>query len=152
MSVVFSESGKRGKLLSLSIDGYEFDYSPDEITSKTDKYDMNWLTVRIDYSENGKEYTYTDNCLLAFELHELTEDIDKIINGLETGFITENIEPFLRFAVTVAGGIYAVQVRFVYDTSHEWKEIYISQAMTLNELCETNEKLKELSRRFPAKR
>lgn len=81
MSVVFSESGKH---LSLSIDGYESDYSPDEITSQTDKYDMNWLTVRIDYSENGKE-------------------------------------------------------------------IYTSHAMTLNELCETNEKPKELSRRFPAK-
>lgn len=82
MSVVFSESGKH---LSLSIDGYESDYSHDEITSKTDKYHMNWLTVRIDYSENGKE-------------------------------------------------------------------IYTSHAMTLNELCETNKKTKELSRRFPAKR
>lgn len=81
MSVVFSESGKH---LSLSIDGYESDYSPDEITSKTDKYHMNWLTVRIDYSENGKE-------------------------------------------------------------------IYISQAMTLNELCETNEKTQRTKPPLPCK-
>jgi hypothetical protein len=33
----------------------------------------------------------------------------------------------------------------------EWKEVYISQGMTINELREMNDKLKEFSRRFPEK-
>lgn len=75
-----------------------------------------------------------------------------IISGSETGLITEFLEPFLKFAVTAVGSIYAVQVRFVYDTSHGWKDIYISQAMTLEELREINDHLKQLSAQFPVRK
>lgn len=51
MSLFFTENSKR---LELSVEGYEFDYSPDEITDTGKMCDANWLTVRIDYTENGQ--------------------------------------------------------------------------------------------------
>lgn len=145
MSIIFRELGKQ---LALSIDGYEFDHSD----INNNYYDANWLRVRVDYSENRISHTYKDSCLLASELRELTKDIDNIINGSETGLITDFLEPYLKFAVTAVRSIYAVQVRFVYDTSQGWKDIYISQAMTLEELRETNDHLKQLSAKYPVRK
>lgn len=148
MSVIFTENNK---VLELSIDGYEYDYSPDDNTKPTDSYDSNWLTVRVDYSENGNSHTYKDNCLLTFELDSLSEDIDKIINGSESGLITDFLEPILKLSITAAGGLYAVQIRFVYDLSDVWRDVYISQTMTLDELRQLNEQIKEMAALFPVK-
>ncbi len=147
MGIIFTESGK---CMDFSVIKYEFDYTPNELSDKGKSFDANWLTVKVVYSESGNTYTYKDNCLLACELLSLTEDIDDIISGKETGLITDFIEPNLKFAFTMAGEICAVQIRFIYDMSDgEWKEIYISQSMTINELHEMNEKMKEFSRLFP---
>lgn len=149
MSIIFTEKDKQ---LDLSIDGYEFDYSSNEISNTKDRYDANWLTIRVNYSENGHTQTYIDNCLLTYELDSLTKDIDKIVNHYETGLITDFLEPTLKLAISVAEGICIVQIRFVYDTTEVWKDLYISQAMTLNELQEINISLKEIAARFPVRR
>jgi hypothetical protein len=141
MAVVFSENNK---CLNLSILDYQF-----PVKKGMDNFDANWLTVKIEYTLNEESQTWTDNCLLSDELESLTEDIDAIIEDKETGMITEFMEPYLKFAITRVGDIFAVQIRFVYDTSDGWKEVYISQGMSRDELKKLNVGLRSLSEQFP---
>lgn len=117
-----------------------------------DEFDANWLTVKIDYSEDGHSASYTDNCLLADELEDLTEGIRDIISGKESRMILEFMEPYLKFSLTKVKDIYAVQIRFIYDTSEDWKEIYITQSMDKYELCKMRDIFQSLCDRFPVRK
>lgn len=141
MGIVFFENKKR---LEISILGYEF-----ELSKGIDVYDANWLTVKFDYMSNEQVCSFTDNCLLANELEYLAISIKDIINGKETGIISDFIEPYLKFALTKVGDMYAVQIRFTYDTTGNWKEIYISQGMNREEICKMSDELQKLSNHFP---
>ena len=140
MSVTFTENNKR---LELSILGYEF---PD---GKGDVYDVNWLDVGVAYDDGSLSFRQKDSCLLADELVELTEALDGIAEGRETGTIRTFMEPYLSFAVTVVGELCAVQVRFVYDTDGPWKTVGVCQGMDRRALAEMNAELKAMSARFP---
>ncbi len=140
MSITFTENGKR---LELSILGYEF---PD---GKGDMYDVNWLEVGVAYDDGSLSFRQKDSCLLAGELAELTEALDGIVEGRETGTIQTFMEPYLTFAVTRVGEVYAVQVRFVYDTSEGWKAVGVCQGMDRRALAEMNAELKSMYARFP---
>jgi hypothetical protein len=59
------------------------------------------------------------------------------------------MEPYLKFAITRASDIFTVQIRFVYDTSDGWKDVYIAQGMSREELKNLNAGLKSLSVQFP---
>ena len=140
MSVIFTENIKR---LELDILGYEF---PD---GRGDMYDVNWLDVGFVYDDGSLSFHQKDSCLLAYELEGLTEALDGIVEGRETGTIQTFMEPYLSFAVTRVGEVYAVQVRFVYDTSDGWKTVGVCQGMDRRALAEMNEKLKAMYARFP---
>jgi hypothetical protein len=141
MAVVFSENNK---CLKFDIVDYQF-----PAKRGMNNFDANWLTVKIEYTLNEESQTWTDNCLLSDELESLTEDIDTIIEDKETEMITEFMEPYLKFAITRASDIFAVQIRFVYDTSDGWKDVYIAQGMSREELKNLNAGLKSLSVQFP---
>lgn len=140
MSVIFTENIKR---LELEILGYEF---PD---GRGDMYDVNWLDVGFVYDDGSLSFRQKDSCLLAYELEELTEALDGIVEGRETGTIQTFMEPYLSFAVTRVGEVYAVQVRFVYDTDGPWKTVGVCQGMDRRELAEMNAELKAMFARFP---
>ncbi len=140
MSVLFTENTKR---LELDILGYEF---PD---GRGDIYDVNWLNVGVAYDDGRLSFRQTDPCLLAFELEELTESLDAILEGRESGTSTDFTEPYLSFAVTRAGELYAVQLRFVYDTGSPWKEVDLCREMDRRALVKMNDALKEMYARFP---
>ena len=140
MSITFSENNKR---LELEVLGYEF---PD---AEGDYYDANWLNVGIRYDDGSLSFRQVDSCLLAFELEELTETLDAILEGRESGTITDFMEPYLTFAVTRTEETYAVQLRFVYDTDGPWKEVSVCQGMDRRELRGMNDRLKEMYARFP---
>ena len=140
MSITFTENGKR---LELSILGYEF---PD---GKGDMYDVNWLDVGFVYDDGSLSFRQKDSCLLSYELEELTEALDGIVEGRETGTIQTFMEPYLTFAVTRVGEVFAVQVRFVYDTDGPWKTVGVCQGMDRRELAEMNAELKAMFARFP---
>lgn len=146
MGVIFTENEKR---LELSVEGYEFEYLPDEITDTGTMWDANWLMVRVDYSENGQNKTFKENCLQTFELQALTAEIKNITNGSETKLVKGFTEPNLLFSVSSEKGVYRVNVQFSPD---DGKEISVLQTMTLDELRETNERLKAIAERFPEKR
>ena len=140
MSIILIENNKR---LELDILGYEF---PD---AEGDYFDANWLNVGIRYDDGSLSFRQIDSCLLAFELEELTETLDAILEGRETGTATDFMEPYLTFAVTRMGERFDVQLRFVYDTGSPWKEVSVCQGMDLRELKEMNDGLKEMYARFP---
>ena len=140
MSILFTEGSKR---LVLDILGYEF---PD---GRGDMYDVNWLEVGVAYDDGSLSFRQKDSCLLSYELEELTEALDGIVEERETGTIQAFMEPYLTFAVTRVGEVYAVQVRFVYDTSEGWKAVGVCQGMDRQELAEINAELKRMSARFP---
>ncbi len=140
MSIILTENNKR---LELDILGYEF---PD---AEGDYFDANWLNVGIRYDDGNLYFRQIDSCLLAFELAELTETLDAILEGRETGTATDFMEPYLTLSVTRMGEGFDVQIRFVYDTGSPWKEVCVCQAMDRRELREMNDGLKEMYARFP---
>ena len=143
MSVTVTEENKH---LEFHVLGYEFP----EKGKKGDTYDANWLVVQIDYSDDQLTFSEKDTCLLSFELQDLTESIDDVLVGKETGLLMTFMEPNLTFAITQVGEVYAVQIRFVYDTSDGlWKDVYISQGMTLDELTNMNNGFKDLYKTYP---
>ncbi len=134
---------KNNKSLELDVLGYEF---PD---AEGDWFDANWLNVGVHYDDGSLSFRQVDSCLLAFELAELTETVDAILEGRESGTITDFTEPYLDFAVTRVGETYAVQARFVYDTGSPWKEVCVCQGMDRRELADLNAELKKMYARFP---
>ena len=140
MSISLTENNKR---LELDVLGYEF---PD---AEGDYYDANWLNLGIRYDDGSLSFRQVDSCLLAFELEELTGTLDAILEGRESGTITDFTEPYLTLAVTRVGETCALQVRFVYDTDGPWKEVCVCQGMDRRELQKMNDALKEMYQRFP---
>ncbi len=140
MSITLTENNKR---LELDVLGYEF---PD---AEGDWFDANWLNVGVVYDDGSLSFRQIDSCLLAFELEELTETLDAILEGREAGTATDFMEPYLTFAVTRTGERFDVQLRFVYDTGSPWKEVCVCQKMDRRALAELNDGLKEMSARFP---
>ncbi len=144
MSITLTENGKR---LELEILGYEFPEGGD------DEFHANWLEVGIAWEDGGLSFRQKDCCLLAFELEETIRALDAILEGRETGTIRTFTEPYLSFAVTRAGGeLYAVQLRFVYDTSGPWKEVAVCQGMDRRELTDLNAGLKAMAEAFPRRK
>lgn len=141
MSVVFREDDKK---IELSIVNYEFPWQ-----KGMDSFDADWLTVKIDYEDAEHSAVYTDNCLLASELESMVDSIKNVIDGKETGIIMDFLEPYLNFSLTKIDDLYAIQIRFVYDTIENWKEIYVSQGMSIAELKILHEELNALSEKFP---
>ncbi|MBR4692867.1 MAG: hypothetical protein IKP17_08920 [Oscillospiraceae bacterium] len=140
MSITLTENDKR---LELDILGYEF---PE---GGSDLYDVNWLVVGVAYDDGSLSFRQEDSCLLAYELRELTEALDGIVEGRETGLIRTFMEPYLSIAVTRVGEVYALQVRFVYDTAGPWKAVGVCRGLDRRELAELNERLKAMYARFP---
>lgn len=144
MSIVFEEGTKR---LVFSITGYQF-----PLKSGINDYDANWLMVQIDYSNANTENTYIEPCLLSDELESLANDIGGIIQGKETGMITDFLEPNLKLLITKVGELYAIQVRFVYEMSDSgWKEIYVCQGLDKHGLQNLYNSFKALSSEYPVR-
>ena len=140
MSITLTENNKR---LELDVLCYEF---PD---AEGDYFDANWLNVGVVYDDGSLSFRQVDSCLLTFELEELTETLDAILEGRESGTITDFTEPYLALSVTRTAETYAVQLRFVYDTEGKWKTVYVCEALDRRALAEMNAELKAMYARFP---
>lgn len=116
-----------------------------------DEYDSSWLTVAIEYFDGVEHHSYTDNCLLVDELESVAREMKDILSGKETGMIADFTEPYLELAVTKVDDVYAVQIRFVYDTSDDWREIYISQGLTEERYRKVCCKMENMSKQFPTR-
>lgn len=68
--------GDREKMLVFSIDGYEF---PDLVPRKADSYDLNWLDIRVSFTDGSHHDEYIDACVLTWELDRIREGIDRLL-------------------------------------------------------------------------
>ncbi len=142
MKAKFIENNKQ---LEVSISGYEFEFN-----EKDDVYTANWLIVVFEYTDGDITKTYKDSCIQTVEIEELIDGIDKILKGEETGFITDFMEPYLKISITKVEEIYALQIRFVYDTADGyWKDLYISQGLNTDELNYLNNIFKKWLDKYP---
>ncbi len=146
MALLFSEGEKT---LELDVEDYEF---PEKVPKDESDLDPNWLTLRITWTCGGERSTYFDSCLLAEELKGLAKDLEGVLAGRESGILPDFLEPYLRFSLTQVGELYALQVRFVYDTTGgHWKTVCISQGMDRRALEDLVREVRRLSERFPVR-
>lgn len=140
MAVIFREENKK---LEFDIAGYAY-----PLQNNSDCFDANWLTVKIKYEDDDISEQYTDNCLLTNELETLLAEIKNILDGKESGTISDFMEPYLKFSLARVGTLYVLQIRFVYS-AEDWKEVYVTQALAETEMCAVYEELNLLIKRFP---
>ncbi len=109
------------KSISLAISGYEFPDSPPSSDGDFTN-DANWLLVEVRYSENGRTASQIDSCLLTSELAELYHSLSGLKHRQTGAYMSDFMEPYLKFSVIKVNGLYSLAVRFVHDTSGEtWK-------------------------------
>ena len=136
------------KSIEFTIDGYQ---SPKRKSSKKEfDYEANWLICRVIYSDGDNTETFTDPCLLTDELAELAEEIPKVIDGSETCYISDFMEPFLKFAATRVEDRIVIIFYFAYAADGgPWKVRKISALLSPEDAAEIAGELKELVNRYP---
>ena len=127
------------KIMDFSIINYQF---PDYIVSGEGyDYDANWLLCEIKYAEGDCSHTYRDACLLTYELQELTNAMESILNKEDDAYVSDFMEPYLKIAIARAEEKVVFTIRYVYDTTDgKWKERTVSSVldedMALQAFCE----------------
>ena len=129
------------------IEGYEFPFE-----EGMDEYDVNRLTVAVEVTDAAGLRRYTDSCVFTFELRLLLVQMKKILDGRETGFISEFSEPHLRFSVTGTDGFFTVQLRYTFErTGGLWKETYAVQGFDEADFSALIGTLEAMLERYPTR-
>lgn len=112
-------------------------------------YDANWLMCEIKYSDAEANETYKDACLLTDELADMAEELSKILDGSEYGYISNFMEPYLKVAAARAGEKIVIIFQFVYDTTDGiWKDRKITALLSEEEAVEIVQAMGELMRKY----
>ena len=130
---------EKNKGIDFNVIGYEFPREK-KSSKKEFNYDANWLSLKIYYRDGKKEKTYITPCLLTYELSELINVFQKIINGEQNSYISYFIEPCLSIFV----------FSFVHVTSiGKRSKISITAKWTMSEAEEKVKELKDMELKFP---
>ena len=140
MNGILFTDGKKN--LTLDIAGYEFPHPANE-------EDAEWLTVVLRYADDSGAWTHRDNCLRAYELQWLMEQIDAVLAGTENRACSDFLEPYLKLSAERNGEDCTVRIRYVHDRTAVYE---ITEKTDLSRLREINEKLKAYAGRFPSGR
>ena len=95
-------------VIIFDIIGYEFDLH--EIDRDDNKYDANWLSVRI---KRGDE-TFTHPCLLTTEIKEIVS----FLSGETNSYLLDFMEPEFSFRYCQASDEYSIILK--YSLSNKW--------------------------------
>ena len=140
------------KTIELSVLGYQF---PDEPPSKPNvpNHDANWLTIQVTYREDGREESYQDSCLLTWELSQLTNAMAAAIDGRITSYISDILEPYLKFALAKAEDRFTVQMQYsdCDPKGENWKVLSVTQLVSREQLSVFCEELKKVLSIYPAR-
>ncbi len=98
--------GTNGRRLELTLVAYEFPEIED------DRWDSNWLVVRISAADDTDSWTAEDPCLLTWEVDELADWLDAVAEPPATVADLEFTEPNLMFERIEADGAACVRVWF----------------------------------------
>ena len=139
---------EKNKSIDFNVIGYEF---PHEKPSKKEfNYDANWLNLIINYRDEKKDKTYTENCLLTTELSDLINVFQKIIKGDKNSYISDFLEPYLSICITKVDEFIIFGFSFVYDTcGKKCSKISITAKWTMLEAKEKVKELKDMKLKFP---
>lgn len=135
---------------SLSFDIDDYQYPEHKSREKGYDYDANWLMVAISYSNDKTSEKYQDACLLTYEFEDFIEGFSNVLAGKETLYISDFMEPYLKFAIVSADEKILLGMEFVYEANKTaWKSWKISEVMTKERAIEIVEELRLLFARFP---
>lgn len=136
------------KSINFNIIGYEFpDRKP---TKKEFDYEANWLNLEVVYCDKNENKTYTDSCLLTYELSDLINAFQEIINGDEDSYVSNFLEPYLSICVSKIDEFIIFVFSFVCDTvDRKWSKRKITAKWTLAEAKEKLNELKNMELKFP---
>ncbi len=135
------------KTIEFTISSYQF---PEKKSIKEFDYDANWLICEIKHSDAGCSEIYKDACLLTYELADLEENLSKIIDGSESSYISDFMEPYLKIAMAKSDEKIVFIFHFVYDTQDGiWRERKICQSLSYEEAKLISDELKKLIINYP---
>ena len=140
---------ENSKKLYFNITGYEF---PDE---KADarmeyNYDANWLICEIKYSDGDLSENYTSALLLTYELKELIDSLEKILDGVEHGCDLSFMEPYLGISISNEEDKVLFAIRYVHDTTAgAWKPRTVSSLLEKERAVGLLDELRGLLTRYP---
>lgn len=141
----------KNKTIEFGVIGYQF---PNAGRSKPNDpdYDANWLTVQVSYTEDETTASFQDSCVLTWELKEMADALSEILDGRETAYISDFMEPYLKFAVARAGDQFTFTIDFVCGaTNGEWKKICATQLLDRDRLSAIREEVKQHLTTYPAR-
>ena len=138
----------KNKIIDFKITSYQF---PNHHPSNDDyDYDANWLICEIKYSEDNLNEVYSDPCLLTYELQELTESMQKILNYEEDAYISEFMEPYLKISIVRCEEKVVFTIQFVYDTTDgNWNTRKVSSVMSEDVAIQILTELTKFQKAFP---
>ena len=138
------------KSIEFSIVGYQ--YPELEPSDEAFDYDANWLIAEVKYSDSGINETYEDPCIMADDLAEIAEELSKILDGSEEGYITDFMEPYLKIAAARADEKIVIVFQFSYVTrKNSWKRRKVTALLSQEEVAEIVQSLKELVEKYPVR-
>lgn len=135
--------------MEIGVIGYEFSGTGSPKREELD-YDANWLMVEVCYSEMDYTAVFRDACLLTWELAEIVEKLQNLVEGKETEWCSNFLEPYLSFETEMLTDGFALQIRFVCDTENgAWKEVVVSQVLSQEQLMNICRELNGYLQQFP---
>ena len=140
----------RSKDTSLSFEIDDYQYPEHKSQEKGYDYDANWLEVAIQYSNQNEVKEYKDTCLLTYELEELIDGLSEVIADKESLYISDFMEPYLKFAIASTDGKILLGMELVYEANKtSWRSHKVSEVITKESAEEIAEELRSMLARFP---
>ncbi len=140
----------RNKIEELSFEVVRYEFPNHKSQEKGYDYDANWLVARITYADGTISREYEDACILTSELEELIHGFSKVVSGVESLYISDFLEPYLKFVIANADEDILLGVEFVYDTNDGiWKSHKIASFIPNETALTYIAELKAMLAQFP---
>ena len=137
------------KQLSFTVLGYEYPLCKGS-TAKNYNYDANWLTVKVNFKQADVELENKDSCLTTGELKTLVEEMDHILEGSSTCYITENMEPYIKIGISVMEDHYVILFQHdLYDDKGDWSSWSGAEMMDRQRFAEIRDELAGFCEQYP---
>lgn len=92
------------------------------------------------------------HAFLTWELYDVIRELEKVINGEESLYVSEFLEPYLKFSFMKVGENIGIGISFMYDTTDGiWKDRRLAESFTVEAAKDILEELKMLSKKYPIK-
>ncbi len=140
----------RNNSIDIDVLCYQFPDSPK--SQKGDyNFDSNWLLLSVCYTEDGVSVTEEDACLLADELSDLYDELYELRDCQTGSYISDFMEPYLRFAVFKNEELYSIAVHYAYYIAADnclgkWK---VCSTVSTSEYECLLEDIKSLAEKYP---